>query len=134
MLANKNVYQFQHCRNALEIENSLYISGLFDNFYVKNNFFHFCQNGIFGSDLVISDGISIRREENISASKVNHTNKALEYVLGEEIRGGNYRSVTNNGIPLKTFSGVSVTFWKNEEEESTIKIEGKKQYLEFADT
>ena len=74
MLANKNVYQFQHCRNALEIENSLYISGLFDNFYVKNYFFHFCQNYIFGSDLVISIGNSIRREENLSAIKVNHTN------------------------------------------------------------
>ena len=58
----------------MEIENSLYISGLFDNFYVKNNFFHFCQNDIFGSDLVISIGNSIRREENLSAIKVNHTN------------------------------------------------------------
>ena len=75
MLANKNVYQFQHCRNALEIENSLYISGMFDSFYV-NNFFHFCQNGIFESDLkkVISDGNSSRREENLFSIKVKHTN------------------------------------------------------------
>ena len=73
MLANKNVYQFQHCRNALEINNSLYISGLFDNIYV-NKSFHFCQNGIFGSDFkVISDGNSSRREENLSAIKVMHT-------------------------------------------------------------
>ena len=85
MLANKNVYQFQHCWNALEIENSLYISGLFDNFYVKNKFFHFCQNGIFGSDLVISDGISIRREENRSAIKVNHTNKVTNMSLVDDI-------------------------------------------------
>ena len=79
MLANKNVYQFQHCWNALEIKNSLYISGLFDNIYV-NKSFHFCQNGIFGSDLkkVISDGNSSRREENLSAIKVKHTTDATE--------------------------------------------------------
>ena len=70
MLANKNVYQFQHCQNALEINDSLYISGLFDNIYV-NKSFHFCQNYIFGSDFkVISDGNYIRREENLSATLV----------------------------------------------------------------
>ena len=77
MLANKNVYQFQHCRNALEIENSLYISGLFDNFYVKNKNFQYCQNDIFRSDLVTSIGNSIRREENLSAIKVIHTNNNI---------------------------------------------------------
>ena len=85
MLANKNVYQFQNCQNALEIENSLYISGLFDNFYVKNNFFHFCQNDIFRSDLVISIGNSIRREENLSAIKVNHTNNSLISIYMKEM-------------------------------------------------
>ena len=76
MLANKNVYQFQHCRNALEIKNSLLISGSFDNIYV-NKFSHFCQNGIFRSDnvtLVIPGGNSIiRREENLSANEVYTT-------------------------------------------------------------
>ena len=80
MLANKNVYQFQHCRNAMEIEKSLYISGLFDNIYV-NKSFNFCQNCIFGSDLkkVISDGNSNRREENLSANKVKYTTNLKEH-------------------------------------------------------
>ena len=76
MLANKNVYQFLHCQNALEINDSLFISGLFDNIYV-NKFSHFGQNGIFRSDnvtLVIPDGNSIiRREENHSANIVYTT-------------------------------------------------------------
>ena len=77
MLANKNVYQFLHCQNALEINDSLFISGLFDNIYV-NKFSHFGQNGIFRSDnvtLVIPDGNSIiGREEIHSANEVYTTN------------------------------------------------------------
>ena len=56
------------------LKKNLFISGLFDNIYVYKSF-HFCQNGIFGSDFkVISDGNSIRREKNLSAIKVIHTN------------------------------------------------------------
>ena len=50
-----------HCRNALEINDSLFISGLLDNIY-ENKFSHFGQNGIFRSDnvtLVSPDGNSI---------------------------------------------------------------------------
>ena len=76
MLANKNGYQFLHCRNAWEINGSLFISGLFDDIYV-NKCSHFFQNSIFSSDnvtLVISDRNSIiRREENLSANKVYTT-------------------------------------------------------------
>ena len=76
MLANRNVYQFLHCQNALEIKDSLFISGLFDNIYV-NKFSHYGQNGIFRSDnvtLVIPDRNSIiRREKNLSANLVYTT-------------------------------------------------------------
>ena len=54
---NKNVCQFLHCQNSLEINDSLFISGLFDIIYV-NKFSHFGQNGNFKSDniaLVIPD-------------------------------------------------------------------------------
>ena len=70
MLANRNVFKFLHCKNALEIIDSIFISGLFDNMYV-NKFSHVSQYGIFRGDnviLVIPDGnYIIRREENLSA-------------------------------------------------------------------
>ena len=78
MLANRNVYHFLHCWNALEIVESLFISGLFDNIYV-NKFSHVSQDGIFRGDnvtLVISDGNSIiRGEENLSANTVSITTR-----------------------------------------------------------
>ena len=50
-LANKNIYQFLHCQNALEINDSLFISGLFDKIYI-NKFSHFGQNGILGVTMI----------------------------------------------------------------------------------
>ena len=80
MLANRNVYQFLHCWNALEIVDNLFISGLFDKIYV-NEFSHVSQDGIFrGYNVtsVIPDGnYIIRGEENLSANTFSTTTSWL---------------------------------------------------------
>ena len=44
------------------------------------------------------------------------------------------RSKSHNGIQFKTVQGVSITLWKKpKEKESTIKIDGKEGYLNFAE-
>ena len=63
----------------------------------------------------------------------NHAD-AWKAVLEEQIGIKGDRSKNSNGIQYKTESGVSITLWKKfKEEESTILIDGKKDYLDFAE-
>ena len=59
---------------------------------------------------------------------------AWKDVLDERVGIKADRSSTSNGIQFKTKNGVSITLWKkHNENESTILIDGQKDYLDFAE-
>ena len=92
------------------------------------------------------DEIEFEKEEYKEVNMFSTNTKSVTYkiptihadawkaVLGEQIGIKCDRSKSSNGIQFKTLSGVSITLWKKiKEEESTILIDGKKDYLDFAE-